>query len=413
MKKKMYLRLQLRRALRLYPSILLITTITLCGIALSAMLLMQKTMGSEEKQKVSIGIVGDISDTYLGVGIYALKNMDSSRFTIDFLEMEEGEARAALEKREITGYVQVPEDFIDGIINGENIPATFVTHGGPEGFGTILTSEITGTVSDLVTESQRVLYAMQELARDTGETEGLWDKVKMLNIELIDLILGRSGAYVVESLGIADAVSMGGYYICGIYIFFLLLWGISCSRFMMGRNREMHRLLKARGCSAARQVLCEYAAFFLITLGTMLLFSLFAGFITARQDFGIRELVGSGFLSPAGFVLQSIPVLCVLTAMQFCLYETTDSTISAVLLQFLTAIGMGYICGCLYPLPFFPDAVQRVGNVLPAGAGFSYLRKCMAGIPIGNTIGVIVFYAAAFLVLAICMRQHRIIGDTK
>ncbi len=411
MRKNVYAALQIKRAGRIYPSVLLITVLTLCAVLLIGGLTLGGFVNGTDKKKVNIGIVGDISDSYLGVGIYALTNMDSSRFSISFLEMEEEAALRALEAREITGYVKVPEAFIGGILNGENVPATFVTYGGPEGFGSVMTAEITGTVSDLVTECQRAMYAIEDLAHDTGEVENIWDKVKTVNIEYIDFILSRTSIYEVETLGIRDSVSMGGYYICGMTVFFLLLWGISAGQFFTGRNRALDRHLFARGMGAAGQILCEYLAFCLMTFLTVLLLSVAAGFLVARQDFGIPELAGAGFFTPVGFAFLSVPVICMLSAMQLFLYEITENTVSALFLQFLGAIGMGYICGCIYPITFFPVLLQKIGGALPAGIGFSYLRKALSGMPDGGNWVGILGYAALFLLLAVHIRKRRMAGD--
>ena len=411
MRKNEYAALQMKRAGRIYPSVLFVTALMLSVVLLVGMLALGGFLNGADKKKVNIGIVGDISDSYLGVGIYALTNMDSSRFSISFLEMEEAAARRALEVREITGYVKVPEAFIGGILNGENVPATFVTYGGPEGFGSVMTAEITGTVSDLVTECQRAMYAMEDLASDMGETENIWDKVKTVNIEYIDFILSRTSIYEVETLGIRDSVSMGGYYICGMTVFFLLLWGISAGRFFTGRNRGIDRYLFARGFGVCRQVLCEYLAFCLMTFLTVLLLSVAAGFVIARQDFGVPELSGAGFFTSVGFAILSVPVICMVSAMQLCLYEITENTVSALLLQFLGAIGMGYICGCLYPITFFPALLQKIGGVLPAGVGFSYLRQILAGVAGVDVLCGVLGYTVLFLFGAVLVRKRRMAGD--
>lgn len=411
MRKNVYAALQIKRAGRIYPSVLFVTALMLCAVLLVGALTLGGFINGADKKKLNIGIVGDISDSYLGVGIYALTNMDSSRFSISFLEMEEEEALRALERREITGFVKVPPAFIGGILNGENVPATFVTYGGPEGFGSVMTAEITGTVSDLVTECQRAMYAIEELAYTNGETENIWDKVKTVNIEYIDFILSRTSIYEVETLGIRDAVSMGGYYICGMTVFFLLLWGISAGRFFTGRNRALGRHLSSRGFGAGGQVLCEYPAFCLMSFVTVLLLSMVAGFVVARQDFGISELAGAGFFTPVGFAFISVPVICMLSAMQLFLYEITENTVSALLLQFLCAVGMGYICGCFYPITFFPPLLQKIGGALPVGVGFSYLRQMLSGMSEPGVWLGILGYTALFLLLAVLVRKRRMAGD--
>lgn len=411
MRKEMYAKLQLKRAWKLYPSILAITAVTVSVILLIGAIALRGFLHGEDKKKFSIGIVGDVTDTYLGIGITALQNMDSSRFSFSFVEMEKDEAEEALKKQQICGYVHAPEKFIDNIMNGENVPATFITLGGAERIGTVLTGEIAQMVSDIVTECQRSMYAMQDAAREKGETDGLWDKVKDMNIRYIEDFLFRTSSYKVESLGIANDVSMGGYYICGMMIFFLLLWGISSGRFMMGRSLALKRQLSACGMGAVRQILCEYFAFFSITFLTLLLFSVCAGFLTMQEIQGIPELLGATFFTPMQFVFMAIPVILMLTSMQTALYEMTTGTVSSILLQFLMAFGMGYFSGCLYPSTFFPETIQKIGGLLPSGIGFSYLRQAMHTIPDGRTWIILLVYTVVFLGITVWIRKCRMAGD--
>ena len=60
-------------------------------------------------------------------------------------------------------------------------------------------------------------------------------------------------------------------------------------------------------------------------------------------------------------------------AMHFFLYELASGVVQSVLLQFLTAVALGYVSGCLYPLRFFPEAMQRVGQWLPPGCAIAFL----------------------------------------
>ncbi len=411
MKKEMYARLQMKRAWKLYPSILAITVVTVSVILLVGVTMLGGFLHGEDKQKFHIGIVGDVTDSYLGIGITALQNMDSSRFSFTFMEMEEEEAQEALRKQEIFGYVHAPENFIDNIMNGENVPATFVTLGGAERIGTVLTGEVAEMVSDIVTECQRSMYAMQDAARAKGKTDGLWEKVKAMNIRYIEDFLFRTSSYEVENLGIANSVSMGGYYICGMVIFFLLLWGISSGRFMMGRSVGLQKQLLARGMSVTRQIFCEYFAFLALTFLTVFLFSVGAGFLMLKNIQGIPELSGATFFTPMRFVFTAIPVILMVTAMQTAMYEMTSGTVSSILLQFIVAIGMGYISGCLYPSTFFPETVQHIGTILPSGVGFSYLRQSMLSVPDGRTWMWLLIYTAAFLGITVWIRKCRMAGD--
>ena len=77
-----------------------------------------------------------------------------------------------------------------------------------------------------------------------------------------------------------------------------------------------------------------------------------------------------------------------LCALQFVLYELTESAVAGVLLQFLNAALQGFFAGCFYPSAFFPEALRRLGEVLPAGLAMRELRALLLHEPVGVSAAV-------------------------
>lgn len=412
MKKKTYLQLQIKRTAKLYPAILVITMITVLSIALVAAVMLYNNKNSSDKTKIRIGIVGDTTETYLGIGIAALENFDSSRFSIDFYEVNEQEAQEMLKKHELSGYVLIPDDFVQGIVRGKNVPAEYVMLNDSTGFETILMSEVASIVSDWVTRSQGAIYGMQNLAYDYGYKYNVIQKyTNSLNTSYIENIIGRDNTYETVSTGIVDAISGEGYYICGILMFFLLIWGISCNKLLIKKNFAMARSLYARGIKTWWQVICEFLGFFIFTMLTLIILAIIFGVVVQNNDFGVRELKGVGIFECIAFVFKISPVVLMTTLMQMMMYEMTSGTVNAIVFQFLTAVVLAYISGCFYPNSFFPDGVQKFASLLPSGVGFSYMRKSITGISVLSDLGVIVIYIAAFLSLTVFIRKYRMEGD--
>lgn len=413
MKKRTYLWLQIKRAAKIYPSVLTITAVTLLSIVLAAVMLLNNTLNGEDKARIKVGIVGDVSESYLGIGIYALKNIDSSRFTIDFVEMSEAEAHTALRERQITGYVQVPDGYINNIAQGDNVPATYVTLNTPESFGTVVTGEVTQTVSGYVTESQNSMNSIYEIAKKVKKQQNVNKDIDNITLLYLDKILSRSNTYSVDIIGMADSISMGGYYICGILIFFMLIWGISCNRILLKKSYAMPRALKSRGIGVVSQLLCEYSGFFTFTFITFLIFAAVFGIVSGYTDFGIKELAGADFITCIIFIFKAIPVIAMITSMQLLLYETVSGTVNAILLQFLIAVALAYVSGCFYPNNFFPDSIQNLANILPSGVGFAYLRKSMTGLNVNIELLKALIYTVIFILLAVSVRKYRMAGDVQ
>jgi len=408
--KKRYLSLQMKKFFKKYPVILLITLVTVCAMALCAYGVLSGIAGSDEKTRISVGIVGDSGDSYLGMGIYALKNIDTSRYAVDFREMTKTEAELALQKGDIHGYVELPPDFIKDVVRGKNTPATYNIKKSAVNFGSLMIGEITGTVSELITESQTSIYSMQAVARWLKHTQNLGTKTDKLNIRYIDIILGRSKIFDVHTIGVADSISLGGYYLCAIIMIFMMLWGISCASLFSQNSLALRRLLRSRGMSAYGQVVCESAAYFAITMLTVIIFATLAALL-GGAGLPADELRGAGAGDFVGFALYIIPVVMMVCAMHIFIYEAVANTVTAVILQFVVAVAMGYVSGFFYPDFFFPGSVRTFASLLPAGIGFAYFRKAVTGLSVVKECMMCVIYCVLFALATVAIRKRRTDGD--
>lgn len=395
----------------MYPSVLLITLLTIAGIALAGVSLIQQSFNDSEKQTITIGVVGDSENSYIQFGLSTIESLDNSRFYLKFTEMDEAEAKTLLEEGKIHGYVHIPPEYIKSIMRGENAPATFYTLNNPDNYSTILTNEATKIVSRILTETQLGVYSCQHIIRDNLPGVKPYLVTNDLNIKYVEQVLKRQAAFETKSLGIADSISMGGYYVCGIITFFLLLWGISCSKLLTAKNLPLSRSINNFGLTPSKQILCEYLPFLLITVLTFLLLAITAGFIADGNDWGISELADTDIASCMGFVFKSMPVLIMITLFHMCLYELVSGTVSSIMIQFLVSIGLGYLSGCFYPNYFFPMAVQKFAAMLPSGLGFSYMRKLLTETLTSQDLLPIALYILLFAVVTVIVRRHRIAGD--
>ena len=407
-----YFKLQLKSAFKIYPTILLVTLITIISIVATCCVMLHGKNDSEGRNKISVGVVGSLEDSYLNIGLNALKNIDDSQFYIEMRDYEEKDAVAALKRQEINGYMHIPDNYVNRIYWGENVPAKYVTSNSPQGFGAIISAEIVQIVSHIVTESQNGMYSMQYLARDYNVTD-MRTKIDKLMLSYVDFIINRSEMYKVTTLGISDELSFSAYYICGLLMLFMLLWGISTNRIFTSKNMAYSRILNAYGVRPATQVICEYMAYLAVSVVTLLLFALVFGTALQYAEVNIPELVGVGVRECMLFVVGILPVVVMITIMQFAFYELIPNPLAAVLTQFILAIVLGYISGCFYPNSFFPDIVQKISSCLTVGAGFSYIRKIMAGtVPVSDFF-IAAIYSAFFLFVSVRARNYKVAGDIK
>lgn len=407
-----YLFLQGKRSIRVFPAILGATFLLMAGLCMLVMLLFHMDNSEESKQKIQIGIVGDVTDSYLELGMYALQNLDASRFTVDFHTLTEEEARDKLESGELTAYIRIPEGFVQSIMHGENKQITYVATSGAMGLGPILMQELADTISNLLIESQNGIYAMQEVARRYGVENDVFRKATIdMNKRYFDYILNRGNLYELEVVGVSNQLSMMGYYVCGIILLLVLLWGINGSTLLIKKDFALAKMLAARGQGVISQVLGEYLAY--AGLMVVSLMSMIGILLLGIHKFGVSipEWANDNESGIFCFLAGLIPVLLMIGAMQFFMYELTSGFVSGVLLQFLSGISLAYLSGCLYPIEFFPESIQVLANILPAGVALDFLNHIMLDeVSVIEGIGVMA-YGMVFLVLAILVRKRKMVKE--
>ena len=93
-----YVVIQLKRACKSLPIALAISLFLLLGFSIVFAGVIEQEESSAKKQKIQIGIVGNLEDNYLQLGMRALQNFDSTRFSISLLPMELEEAKRKMKK---------------------------------------------------------------------------------------------------------------------------------------------------------------------------------------------------------------------------------------------------------------------------------------------------------------------------
>lgn len=400
---------QLKRALRLAPAQLAADLLICACAGILGFLLVAQGVLAADGARYRIGMVGDLSDSYLGFGIAALQEMDDSRFMIELVEMSEEEAEEAFSRGELYAVMRVPDGLVESIVRGDNdCLITYTATEGQKGLGAMVMGEITDIASAMVTSSQSAIYAMQRILIDQGRGDEVGRETDKLNLSLINLVLSRSGFGEVELLGYADGLSMELYYFSSMVLLFLLLAGLLNCALFARRSTALALFLKARGVGAFWQILGEYLAYLGFVFMGLLSLGIPLAFILERGLMVIPEWEGMGAAPFWGFLRALIPVAAMFAALQFFLYEAADGIVNGILLQFLCGTGLGYLSGYFYPSAFFPERMRAIGSVLPSGVAARYVEERLFGVAPTGVLTVVFVYLALFFALAVLVRRGRI-----
>ncbi|MEE0968635.1 MAG: ABC transporter permease [Clostridia bacterium] len=396
-----YFFLETKRFLLALPFVLMLSlALFICiFIAFSAMLENEE----ESDQKYEIAIVGDVSDTYLKLGMAALQNFDSSRFAMNLSFLSEEAAKEKLADGEISAYILIPEGFIVDAYKGDVGKLTYVTKTSPTGTIDYVKDELLSVISTLLVESQKGVYASGDIGKELAGLK-YGSVTNDAAFKYVDLILSRSKMYKTEILGVSDGLGLITSVMCGLMLFFISLIAIGFAPVFVRRDISLSKILSASRFGAVGQVIGEYVAFVLSSF--CVIFLLFAPlFIFFGEK--LSSLVGVSFT--AEFFTGLIISFLLITSMQFFVYQISDGICAGVLAQFLCAVSLSYFSGCFYPIYFFPEFIQKLSVFLPLGAARLLLARIVTNGEITIPLVTIMFYFSLFIVLSIVIRHRDIV----
>ena len=92
-----YFKIQVMRSAKHYPMIFGLTLLLTASLLLFANRMFHTNDAENSKKKIQIGLVGDLTETYLDIGIVALTDLDSSKYYVDLIELQEEVAKQKLD----------------------------------------------------------------------------------------------------------------------------------------------------------------------------------------------------------------------------------------------------------------------------------------------------------------------------
>ena len=408
-----YFKASLKRMSKYIPGIVLLVVIfsvlayILFGFVFSA--------SSEDEDALSlkfkVGLVGDLSDENIRMGIDTVLSIDSSGKYLDIVEIsDEQEAKRLVENGDLTGYLLVPDDFVTKALSGENIPAKFVTKRSSVDLTPMIMTDVLNTVSKYVVESQVGVFSMADYY-SVMEIDGKKPNTEM-SIKYLNYVLVREKFANVIEVGSEGKATLSCYYFSGFLVLIVLIIGIFLASFAVKKNLALSRLLYTRGSASVKQTIGEYISFVLIPLSVVLmaLFMLFTfGMPFLKQ---IPEFSSADNFGWLGLFIRLIPALLLVSSMQFLIYELCSNIVSAALLQFLISVLFSYMAGCFYPNQFFPDLMRKISSFTPVDLSFSYIRNIITDSSYGPSECIpLLLLSAVFVAVSVLVKQIKIRGN--
>lgn len=406
--RKSYFKANLKRNIRLLPSILLPVLAIGLVFAVIGSAAVYSVLNSESRAKVKLGLVGKTEGTYLGFGIDSVQKYDTSKYELTFLRLDEETAKSKLKKREISAYLVVPDRFVSDLVEGENPQITYVSNKSENNFSFEIIKEVAAVISSTVSPAEAGIYSMHKIADDNGFSKSEIRKADTeLSLDYISFVLNRNKIFAPEFLGVSDGLPGETYYFCAVIFFFMLIWGIFCTGILKTKTVSYIGYIKSRGIGITRQITGEYFAFSVVSATVLVVISVITGCVFEHIPLNLPGFDRIGVSSALLFSFKILPALFMITAFEFLLYELVESSCAVIIGQFVCAIVFAYMSGCFYPINFFPVSYQKIVPFLPFGAAFSYIRQAFAkNISLSGFVAVTA-YGLAFVIISVFARKAR------
>lgn len=399
---------QLKIAGKKAPAIFALSAVFLFGTLLIAFALRTSSLLDESQNKISIALVGDTDDDYLGVGINLLASMDYSRYSIDFVETTEKEARDLLKSKKIKAYIVVPEGFVESFAYGENQKLTFVMRDDIDGYGISLTRDFLEMVSDFVIASQSSVYSTFDVAGEFVSEDDLFHATDELMLKEVALAIERDDLFEVEYIGSSYNLSIAGYYFCSLILIVMMLCGIAGYSFFSDRKAKRIQFLTSHGIGPLKQIPAEYVAYSLYQGIFIMIVISAAFFVYAWKGFDIAGFDISDLTDARVVIGKFIPVIFAVTAWQFLIYELIGSRTTSVSTQFFVLLFVSYFSGLFYPIDFYPAIVRNVSSKTLFGVLMSYMSKTVMFEDAGFELIYIYLSVIVFVAAAIFLRRRKL-----
>ncbi|MGN0160638.1 MAG: ABC transporter permease [Lachnospiraceae bacterium] len=383
-KKGMLVQLNIKKAFHYIPLAVLGTLVmgAILGMLVYGVILYEARSG-EESAKMPVALVVEDENPYTDMAVSYITGEKTVNDLCDITRMSREEAVGLLNEGKVEAIVLVPENFMNGVLTGDNIPARIILD--KAGVGTKsgqFRSLIAAAALDLGV-TQAAIYAVDELCVELG-IDAIEESEDYLNVELFKYFMRRSRVLDVNQITATGDLSLVEFYVAVLVVLLLFLIVIVCGKLFIPEHGMFDRILAGKErmgdifvtLSELHGVILGY---YVLLAGLYLCLCL-AGFIPFH------------WASP---VILWFVISCVFTIGMF-LCRLAGNQVTAALTVFLYTMVDLFTAGNLVPAVFLPELVNRIGMFFPT----RYIVRCMGGILTGvvdwKNCGIVLLIAVIF-----------------
>ncbi len=399
---------QIKRIKRLLPEMLFLSILFFAVTLFVGRTLIAGSDYEAGKLKYRIGVMGE-EDEFIDMGIFLLESFDDSKYLLEIVKYDDFEAaKKDLYSGAIAALCDIPGGFYDSINYLSNdVSIKYYTASGNRGITEVFTDEITGIISNYIVYSEAGILSFVDFMDYNGVSADMaYAESDRLFLKYMSALLSRGDLVTVKTFGLSNGLSTYGYYFTGLTLFLMSVLSFAGISFFIKKNRTLDKLAYSKGISVPGQIAADFVAYFIcnvvcVTILSVPIFMMLKSGVINIPEFFTTE---NSFLFK--FYLNVLAAMVLICMFELLIFEVLEGTVNKIIFSFTILIGCAYISGYLYPASFFPEAVNRVGKVLPTGVAMSFLSSFLTMRDRETAAFWLVGYVAAIFA-AVCVVRKR------
>ncbi len=410
-----YLYMEIRKTFRIMPRMALQAVLLMTVMGLVVAVGAGSMKSDPLAVSVDIAVAVEEDNVMTRMALRYVENMESVSRFCHFQQVTKEEGSRMLEKGQVAAVILLPEQLVEGIMNGTN-PAVTICFPKNAGLETMLFRELTRAGEGLLRVAQAQIYG----AGDTAAKYGLSESISQMEAEIdsynLAFALDRLALFETEDVSVFGSLSVIQFYLASGIVLFLLLAGMALYPIVQREPAAFGRQMERQGVGMIWQCFCQWFCG-LLCMG--LLTAMVWAVITTALGFMPDSLVWQlfpGYPEGASVGLRigiAALMLITVTTFLYMLYSLAGSRTGGVLFIFLLSVVMVYLSGGLVPSVFLPKLMQAAGEWLPT----TYLIRAAGAFVTGRgesldgqCLAALCLYTAVCGAAA-CYMRYRIRGD--
>lgn len=324
----------------------------------------QKISAGKNREPVLIGYTA-AQDRMTEMAVSFVENMESVKNWCELVPVTETEGMDRLKDGSLAALIVLPDDVLQGILDGSNWPATLYIAGEQSASGMIFEELARAGVGMLCT-AQAEIYAAGDLVREYGGAEqdaqlqayavDLDELYRQIDSYNLSIVLKREQYFKERTLSATGNEGTAVYFGSVLCTLYLLTAGLFLIPYLSRKQEEQLWFSGRLGISAAVQCAGKsLIAFMLWTAQLVPLFLLWM-FFGNKLPVSWAGFGGIGEVLAGGLFL----IFCVQLAAMW-----SEKRKVALLCAGLLAIVLAYFAGCFVPPALMPKAAESLSAFLP------------------------------------------------